>query len=73
MSCIGSASFRPRLRDDETTRRDAEHERYPYEGDGGIVLGPDTVASADGSVLLWRGVVYRRVEPIGEIDPLEIV
>lgn len=70
MSCIGSASFRPRLT--KSTTRDKQHETYPYELNGVVVLGPETVASRDGEVIVWRGAEYRRVVPVGNTDPLEI-
>lgn len=72
MSCIGSASFRPTL--NKSATRDAEHATYPYEleAQGLVVLGPEVVASRDGESIMWRGVLYKRAESIGQTDPLEI-
>jgi len=68
MSCIGIGRQFPKLKP-EYLKRDEEHEAYPYEINGAIVLGPETIASIDGSVLIWRGVVYRREDEIRPPDP----
>ena len=72
MSCIGSASFRPQLKSTSETSRDVFHEVYPFEEGDYVILGPDSFATKDGDYIVWRGVVYNRVAPIGTIDPLEI-
>ena len=71
MTCLGAASFHPKL--NKSAKRDGEHAVYPYEEGDYVILGPDVLATRDGSALNWRGVVYIRAEPLTSVDPLDIV
>lgn len=45
--------------------------KYPYEQEGVVVLGPDVAATRDGEYINWRGVFYKRMEPVANPDPYE--
>jgi hypothetical protein len=76
MSCVGDIN-KPNYELKAEAKRDEAHVIYPYEAkdeDGKftfLVLGPDTYASGDGSLVVWRGVPYARVEKVNLPDPVE--
>lgn len=69
MSCLPGMDTKFYRLKKEFRKSDKDHEVYPYEVPGAIVLGPETIAAIDGSSIVWRGVQYLRADGVLLPDP----